>query len=156
MRHILKLLAIVVLTSNVAACDFMNGVTRHANIGDISLPIECVADVTKSVPGVENVQVRLEEGSRQLTWSGIQEPEQIQRVFYDYEGLRGNFYFISDYQGKTEFHHTYILINATPPQEEVDTIRMAMTAIEFAITEACSIQLSPPQLIEDCYGVVCE
>ncbi len=133
----------------------MNGVARRASLNDSHVPVDCVLEATRNVRGVENVRLKIEEGGRALSWRGLKEAEQIRRVNYDYDGLHGNFYFVTGADGHAEYVHTYVSINAIPPQPEIDRIRPAMTAIENAITDACSVPLSAPNTVEACHGVSC-
>lgn len=146
---------VTIIVLGLAACDTMYGVVRRAPVGETVLPIQCIEDATKGVVGVENVEYRLEDGGRQLTWSGVQDPERIHRISYDFDGLFGNFYFRTSYRGISEFSHAYIRINARPPQREIDKIRPVMLAIEQAIGIECALDLAPPAIHEECLGVQC-
>jgi hypothetical protein len=109
----------------------------------------------QSVRGVEEVEYRVEEGGRQLTWSGIQKLEVIYRFTYDYEGLVGSFSFRTDYRGGSEFHHTYIKLNARPPQVEIAEIRPIMIEIERAIGTGCTLEVIATKVAEHCMGGQC-
>lgn len=135
-------------------CDTIYGVTRYTPVGDVRLPVECIVGATKEVSGVSNVEHRTEEGGRELTLSGIQNPEIIDRFLYVYDGLNGNFYFRTNYEGISEFRHTYIGINRRPSQSEIDKIRPVMIEIEKSISTRCQIDIST-KAVETCMGVAC-
>ncbi|WP_351018647.1 hypothetical protein [Shewanella sp. AC91-MNA-CIBAN-0169] len=109
---------------------------------------------TKSVQGVSDVEYRSEEGGRELTLSGIQQPEVISRILYTYDGLNGNFYFRTNHKGIVEFNHTYFGINRRPPQSDIDKIRPVMLKIEDSITQHCKIDIST-KTVEKCMGITC-
>lgn len=141
--------------SILAGCDTINGVSRSTSTGMIQIPVNCILQATESVRGVSSVVHRIEKGSKELTLGGIQNPEIVDRFIYKYSGLSGNFYFITNYKGETNFNHTYIYINSTPPQSEIDTIRPAMIEIEKSIYENCGINLNSSKSNERCRGVAC-
>ncbi|WP_049764453.1 hypothetical protein [Shewanella sp. MR-4] len=136
-------------------CDTTYGVSRYSPVGAVRLPIECMVEATKSVVGVSDVEHRTEEGGRELTFGGIQQPEIIDRFLYTYDGLNGNYYFRTNYKGIVEFRHTYIDINRRPPQSEIDKIRPVMIEIEISVSQQCQIDISA-KTIEDCMGVTCD
>lgn len=90
-----------------------------------------------------------------MTLHGIEKPDQIHRFFYKYNGLGGNFFFLTNYQGRTEFHHTHIDVNRKPPQSEIDQIRPAMLRIEQAIEAQCGLTGLSRMIKESCNGVQC-
>lgn len=139
----------------LGGCDTIYGVSRYSQVGAVRLPIECIVEVTKSVAGVSDVEYRTEEGGRELTFGGIQQPEIIDRFLYTYDGLNGNYYFRTNYKGIAEFRHTYIDINRRPPQSEIDKIRPVMIEIENSVSQHCQIDIST-KTIENCLGVTCE
>ncbi|WKT59958.1 hypothetical protein Q2E61_13750 [Microbulbifer thermotolerans] len=139
----------------MGGCDTIYGVSRYSPVGVIRLPIECMVEATKSVAGVSGVEHRVEEGGRELTFSGIQQPEIIDRFLYTYDGLNGNYYFRTNYKGISEFQHTYIEINRRPLQSEIDKIRPVMIKIENSVSQRCQIDISK-NAIENCMGVTCE
>jgi hypothetical protein len=153
MRVIVTLLTISSVTI-LGGCDSLYGVSRYTPVGEVRLPIECMIEATKAVSGVSGVEHRIEQGGRELTLSGVQQPETIDRFLYSYDGLQGNFYFRTNYKGVVEFHHTYIDINRRPAQSEIDRIRPAMIEIENSIRKRCDVDLST-KAIESCIEVTC-
>ncbi|MGI2070645.1 hypothetical protein ACROAC_11335 [Shewanella baltica] len=139
----------------LGGCDTIYGVSRYSPVGVVSLPIECMLEATKLVAGVSDVEHRIEEGGRELTFGGIQQPEIIDRFLYTYDGLYGNYYFRTNYKGIAEFRHTYIDINRHPSQSEIDKIRPMMIQIENSVSQRCQIDIST-KTIETCMGVTCE
>ncbi|WP_330959304.1 hypothetical protein [Photobacterium sp. 53610] len=139
----------------LGGCDTIYGVSRYSPVGAVRLPIECMVEATKLVAGVSDVEHRTEEGSRELTFGGVQQPEIIDRFLYTYNGLNGNYYFRTNYKGIAEFRHTYIDINRRPLQSEIDKIRPVMIQIENSVSQNCQIDIST-KTIGNCMGVTCE
>ena len=149
--RILLLMALVL----VAGCDYVHGVTHFTRITEIP-PFKCVEDSLRKVEGVNDVLYQIEEGGRPLTAHGIEKPAQIHRYMYNYAGMRGNFYFKVNYKGETEFYHTYIDIDATPPQADIDAMRPAMFKIEKRVADECGEPNLTYSLKESCLGVQCK
>lgn len=104
---------------------------------------------------MSDVEYRIENGGRPLTAHGIEEPDQIHRYTYKYTGLNGNFYFKVNYEGETEFYHTYIDVNATPRQTDIVIIRQAMFKIEKRVADECGVVALSSSVTESCRGVQC-
>jgi hypothetical protein len=143
------------LVSSITGCDFIHGVS-HVRLDSPTPDIKCLENAVTAVPGVTKFEYRNEEGGRPLTMHGIEKPNQIHRFFYQYSGLNGNFYFLVNYKGEAEFRHTYIDINRTPPQRDIDTIRPVMFEIENEIEKQCGLVGFSAQVIEECMGVECD
>lgn len=141
--------------SLVAGCDYVHGVTRFTNVAQVP-PFKCVEDSLRKVDGVSDVVYRIETGGRPLTAHGVEKPDQVHRYMYTYAGLNGNFVFIVNYKGDTEFYHTYIDINATPPQADIDAIRPAMSKIEKRVANECEVVDLASSIKESCSGVQCK
>jgi len=133
----------------VAGCDHMHGVRHFTKVAEVP-PFRCVENTLRKVEGVSDVAYRVEEGERPLTAHGIENPDQIHRYMYRYAGLNGNFYFKVNYKGDTEFHQTYIDINATPPQADIDVIRPAMFKIEKRVANECGVVNLTSSIKEAC------
>ena len=151
----LRIVAVMALLVLVTGCDFIYGVSRRADLGKVELPIDCVIRATESVPGVTDVHKREENGGRELTLSGLQEPERLIYVMYKYKNLNGNYYFRTNYQGHVDFNHTYLEMNRRPPQEEIEAITPVMIEIEKAITAKCSGLQGIGDATQTCSGVRC-
>jgi len=139
----------------VAGCDYVHGVIHFTRITEIP-PFKCVENSLRKVEGVSDVLYRTEEGGRPLTAHGIEKPDRIHRYMYKYAGLNGNFYFKVNYKDETEFYHTYIDINATPPQADIDAIRPAMFQIEKRVADECGVPNFSSSVKESCSGVQCK
>ena len=139
-------------TLSLVACDTYSGVTRSAEVSHLP-SAECVVHALESIPGVTNVRHELDQGEEAVTWSGIQSPDAIHSYFYDFEGLHGHLYFTQDYEGRVEFYQAYGRLNATPPQEEIDTIYPVMRALEKQLEQDCGLIGLTLSVVEGCQGV---
>jgi len=148
-------LLLLAAVSLVAGCDYVHGVTHFTRVAEVP-PFRCVEDSLRKVEGVSDVVYRVEEGGRPLTAHGIEKPDQIHRYMYRYAGLNGNFYFKVNYKGDSEFYQTYIDINSTPPQADIDAIRPAMFKIEKRVANECGIVALTSSVEESCSGVQCK
>ena len=91
-----------------------------------------------------------------LLGRGIQEPDQIYRYFYRYNGLRGNFYFSVNYKDEVEYRHTYLYMHSKPPQSEIDLIHPIMIQIERKVADTCDVPEFKSAIAESCIGVSCD
>jgi hypothetical protein len=147
MRSLLLLLPVL-----LAGCDHIAGVVRQTSQMPSAPSPQCVQEAASSIEGMTNVAYSLEQGGRPLTLHGIEKPDQVHRIQYRYAGVNGNLYFIVRCDGSATYHHTYICINCTPLQSNVDTIYPAMLAIDEAVRSRCG--LSAP-IHEVCRGIRC-
>ncbi|MDZ7924919.1 MAG: hypothetical protein U5M23_12905 [Marinagarivorans sp.] len=122
----------------ITGCDSVGGIRHYANLEKMP-SVECVEQALKSVSDVSNVTLTKEEGGRPLTIGGIKQPNKIYRFSYSVGELLGNFYFSLNYENKADYTHTYMYINATPPQSEIDVILPVIKQIESALFEKCGI-----------------
>jgi predicted small secreted protein len=147
---------LMVLTcGTLTACDHLSGVSRDATIAVADLPMDCVVEATKSVPGVTDVAYQTESDGQTLTLDGLKPSAVVHRVKYLYSGLHGNLYFRKDYKGATTFAHTYLGINQTPPSDEIELIRPAMEKIENSIALRCPTLATLAQARETCLDSAC-
>jgi len=150
-----RIISATLILMIITGCDSIRGVSHIRN--ESPYPDQaCIKKAVLAVPGISEFDYRGETGGRPLTVHGIEKPNQIHRYLYKYSKLNGNFYFIVNYEGKTEFHHTYIGINRTPPQKEIDLMRPVMFKIEKEIEKQCGLAGFSAGVIEHCMGVKCE
>ncbi len=133
----------------------MYGVIRATTFEKVEIPLSCVVEAVRSVPGVNDVSVQSEEGPKPVTLHGIERPDVIQRVSYRYDGLSGNFYFQTNYEGRVRFSQSYLSMNMPPPQEHIDKIRPAFEKIEAAIAKQCPSLQALERIQEECLPVKC-
>jgi hypothetical protein len=151
----MKFLAFLVILCSVSACDTVRGVTRASDSFGSPPETNCVVEAVRSIKGISNVTYERELGGRPLTAHGIETPDVVHRYWYEYEGLRNNFYFTVKYDGTAELVHGYVCLNCTPPQEEIDKIYPAILAIEDALEANCSLEGLRSNVREYCVGVRC-
>ncbi|WP_428738201.1 hypothetical protein [Sulfurimonas sp.] len=141
-----KLLLLMTLSIIIIGCDTVHGVIRYSTVNTVKLPVKCIIDSLEVIKGISNIKYQTEEGSQRLTFNGIEQPEIIDRFSYTYDGLYGNFYFITNEEGVIEFRHTYIGINYNPP--EIGKMKQIMLKIENSVSQRCEIDVST-NIIED-------
>jgi len=133
MKYLFVIFALI-----ITGCDSVGGIRHYAKL-DSAPPLDCVESTLRSVSGVSNVSFNEEDGGRPLTISGIKSPNKIYRFSYSADELQGNFYFSVNYKNEADYTHTYMYINSTPPQEEVDIIFPIIKDIERALFQTCGI-----------------
>jgi hypothetical protein len=121
-------------------------------------PLDCVRTVISSAPGITNVQYREDEGSRPVTWSGIQTADTVHTFFY--KGAAGShivgvLQIISSYNGGVQFGQRLLAINVAPSQADIDATRPVMRYIEKALGSRCGLSALSSQITEVCRGVQC-
>ena len=152
----LSSLLFITVVAGISGCDFWNGVTRQYSLPS---PVEydCVESVLAGHPMIEEYEYTQEDGSRQLTWGGLQEPDQLHRFSYRLSGTeyRTSFYFLARYNGVFEYHHTFGCLNCIPPQEEVDKFRPFMLDLERRLERDCASSGIVEGAEEHCSKVDC-
>ena len=138
----------------LTGCDAIRGVNRRALVRYVP-PSDCVIGSLQSIQGVSSVRYEVRTGGTPLTWTGLKPPEKLHYYFYDLQGLHGNLYFSEDYKGKVEFWQGYIMINRTPRQVEIDTIRPVMRQLERQLETECALPNLSVTIKEWCSGVKC-
>jgi len=154
MKYYPPLLALL-LWFLVVGCDYIHGVSRVSTDFTPYPGSNCVVDAVKSIDGMSNVFYQKESGGRRLTLHGMEKPDEIHRFWYEYKGLRNNFYFLVDYKGHVQLHHSFGCLDCTPPQEQVDKIYPAILAVEEALESRCGITGLRSNIKEYCSGVHC-
>jgi hypothetical protein len=139
----------------LAGCDIIYGVGRGTNTFSPIPSDECVVQAVESIAGMSSVSFRLESGGRPLTLHGIEKPEVVHRFFYEYKGIRNNFYFLVNHDGSAEFHHGYLGMNYKPSQSDIDTIYPAILSVEDALQHHCGVIGLKSGIKETCSGVRC-
>jgi len=114
----------------------MQGIRHHATM--IEKPsISCIENILSRTTKVSDVKLSKEEGGRPLTFSGIEKANQIYRFSYLVGNLHGDFYFTENYKGEVEYTQTYMYMDATPPQAEIDAILPVIIDIEQSLDNQC-------------------
>ena len=149
------LFGLTILVLALVGCDYIHGVSRVSPEFQPYPRTECVLEAVKSIEGMSDVSYREESGSRPLTLRGVEKHDEIHRFWYQYKGLRNNFYFRVSYNGNTQLFHGYGCFNCTPPQEDVDRIYPAIIAVEQALETQCGISGLARSTKEFCSGVKC-
>jgi hypothetical protein len=155
MNPALALGVAIVLTLGTWSCDAVYGVDRSADI-DSMPPLDCVSKVVSSAPGVTSVAYRETEGSRPVTWSGIQTADAVHTFFYKGAAgshIRGVLQIVRGYNGKTQFSQSLGEINIVPSQADIDATRPVMRHIEKALDFQCGLSALSSQVVETCSGV---
>jgi len=157
MVKLLKIILLLVSSSLIlAGCyDYVRGIS-HVNRKSPLPDSACIAEAIKSVQGVSNYVYKVESGGRPLILHGIEKPNKIHRHTYVFSGLNGNFYFNENYAGEVEYHHTYLGLNQTPSQKEINIIRPVINRIEKQIEKKCQLQGFVSGIEQACIGVNCE
>lgn len=140
----------------MSGCDFWNGVIREYSLAS---PVEysCVESVLAGHPMVEEYQYTQEYGGRELTWGGLQKPDQVHRFSYRLSGSEywTSFYFRARYNGMIEYRHAFGCLNCTPPQEEVDKFHPFMLDLERMLERECALSGVTDGATEYCHKVDC-
>lgn len=82
----------------------MFGFYRKANPTVTVIGFGCVEDQVRSIPGVENLVYRTEEGGRPLTWSGIKPANTIHRYMFEYQGEALDFWLEEYWDGRISYN----------------------------------------------------
>lgn len=150
MKYLFGVIALI-----VTGCDSVGGIRHYTNIEKLP-SIDCVELALKSVVGVSDVIMTKEEGGRPLTLSGIKSPNIIYRFSYSVGDLSSNFYFSVNYKNEADYTHTYMYLNSTPPQSEVDAIFPVIKNIEHSLFEKCGINELDKSVDRHCSsGITC-
>ena len=154
-RQLILPIALAV-TFGISGCDYYNGVTRSYSLQS-TIEYSCVESVLETHPQVAEFRYSIEGGSRELTWSGVQKPDQIHRFSYQLTGTDywPNFYFVERYDGVIEYRHSLGCLNCTPPQEDVDLVRPFMKSIERRLEDSCGLTGISASTEEHCVRVDC-
>ncbi len=147
-----KILAILTLTL-LSGCDTFHGISQSTNPFSPVPDMQCVLSATKSIEGISEVGYTTEEGGRPLTWKGIEKPNIIHRFWYQYNGVKGNFFISESYNSEATFHHSYGGLNWKPPQEDIDLISPLFGKLEAQLRGKCNIQNM--RIFNYCSGVKC-
>ena len=140
---------------SLAGCDTFYGVSRYTDNFSPAPLDSCVIEAVESIDGISKVTFQVEDGGRPLTLHGIEKPDQIHRFWYEYKGIRNNFYFAVTYQGAVEYHHGYGCLNCRPPQAVIDKIYPVFASVEGAIEAHCGLVGFKARVKEGCAGVRC-
>jgi hypothetical protein len=125
------LLPTVVLLSLVqSGCDTINGVRRSAYLH--TLPdLEKVKSRIEAYPEITEVTFKESEGSRPLTFAGIQQPDRVFHLFYtDSKDVSGSLMFISNFKNEVYYSQSLFYRNSRPSQKRIDATWPVMKKIE--------------------------
>jgi hypothetical protein len=122
---------------------------------DRTPPAVCVESAIRSVPAVIEVRHERKDGSRPLTFTGVQDPDQLDYFYYKTADAGATLYIKTDYKGRVELSQHLIDINRRPPQHDVDAIRSIMRQIEQALEAQCEVTNLATSIDEHCSGVDC-
>ena len=145
--------AAIATLMGLSGCDTMYGINRT---GTVLLPSswECIANSIRSVPGITKVTYRRDEGSRPVTWRGVQRPDQVHRFLYQTTDLSNQLYFLERFDGTIQYFHGRGYLNHKPPQAELDRFIPWIHLIEDSLNEKCG--LGKISAKEYCTGMRCE
>ena len=135
-------------------CDPYYGIIRFGALETLPAP-SCVETAIRSIPGVQEEEFIRGEGSRPLTWTGIQKPDDVYAYLYRGEDFEGAVTLARDYAGRTRFRQNYGGLHQVVPQEKVDAVRPVMMRIEEILTTRCGFKLLDRDLEQICSGVEC-
>jgi len=149
------LIAAMLLIPLLTACDRYFGVVRSASNLSLVPPYTCVIDALQSIPGIATVSSESRDGSRPLTFHGIEKPDKLTYYHYKYQGVPGWVYFSVSYRGKADFRQGQLWLGVRPNQQSVDTLYPALGHIEEALETQCALGELAVKIHQQCYGVRC-
>jgi len=156
MKHLLAAIALVPL---LTGCDPGFGIVRSADDVSVIPPDSCVVGALGAIPGIGNVSVRTEDGSRPLTLHGIEKPDKLHYYYYQYQGIPGWLYFSVSYSGRVSYRQGKIWLgNRTPQRQEViNRLYPAFNLVERALETKCGMADLIPKVHEQCiaFGFRC-
>ena len=136
-------------------CESFSGISHYANRINTNSSPQCVKEALVSINGISNVVYQEFKGGSPITVHGIEKADKIFGYSYKYNGLNAGFSFRVDYKNSIEFSQEHLKINNDIPQDEIDTLRPVMFAIEKAIEEKCGVNLIS-NIKEKCSSVKCK
>jgi hypothetical protein len=152
-------LAMFLIAASLGGCDVLYGVRRQATLESMP-PLECVAAVVSSAPGVISVEKEAHSGGTAITLSGLKKPASSVHSFVfrgsNASHIQGVLQVHQDHTGKIVFANTLLSINVRPPQEQVDATRAVMKGIEATLERDCGMSRLSADISEKCRGVVCQ
>jgi len=132
-KYILALISPFLFFIN--GCDTGYGISRFTRVN--SLPdFNAVVSHIQKYPEIDEVKYWQEEGSRPLTYSGIQPATQVYYISYKgQKNIRGTIHFTEDYKGNIFFHQYLIFLNRPVPREMIKATVPIMQRIEKDLEE---------------------
>jgi len=137
-----------------SGCDFLYGVNRHTRL-PTAPDFECVGQVIRRAPGVDDVEYRRTAGGRPLTWTGLKPPTDVHTYLYRDGEILAALQVTIEYDGRTDFSQHLLDINRKPPQSQIDASRPVMHWIEEQLETECGITGLASAIEEWCKGVEC-
>lgn len=128
MRLDVSLFLALICSVFISGCDFMAGVSRVYDLDEAPLPA-CVERTLKQVPGVTNVKYAPDEVN----------DRPVHKFTYHVEGVDVRLD-IEQKSFRPRYHHSYLLFNVVPPQEQVARLRPVMARVDQALEINCRIQ----------------
>lgn len=146
---------LVLVSSFLAACDFVGGVHRHYHLREAPIPL-CVEQSLTRMEGVTNVRYVQEQANAwRLTLRGYKR-SQFHKFSYEAVGIEVSLEIELYYNNEADYRHSYMRLNTVPPQEHIDRIRPVMTQVEQVLETECEIKGLSSGIEESCSRVKCK
>jgi hypothetical protein len=149
-----RLLAIIAFILLLSGCDPGFGLIRSASNVSVVPSESCVVGALQDIRGIDEVSARTEDGSKPLTFHGIEKADKLQYFFYKYQGIPGWLYFSISYRGRVSYRQGKIWLGFRTPQEqeELDRLYPAFNLVERALETKCGMTNFTVGVHEQCVG----
>lgn len=139
------LLTLIPLVGSLAGCEALGGLKRDAPVPG-ALDLACAATTIRSMEGISEVQLIPSES-----------------LTYKIAGTKGDAerkpalarIFIVDYRTGARLFHTFMLMNRSPPIDDMESARRMMVKVEEAIGTRCPFAPDPTRYRETCKAPRC-
>lgn len=119
-------------------CDVLYGIRRSASMEGVP-SYSCIESAIRSVEEIDEVRHEVRESGRTLTFTGLQEPDEVHYFHYSSGEVGASLMVLVDHAGDVTFQQHLCRMNRPFPQSEIDAVRPLMIRIEHAIEERCGI-----------------
>jgi hypothetical protein len=116
-------------------CDTIYGVRREAKVHEVP-DLQLVKARIESYPEVKEVESSRMDGSRPLTWHGVEKADEDFYISYtDHDLIHGTLMFSRDYEGNVAYSQSLTRINQPLPQPWIDATWIVMMKVERDLIE---------------------